>query len=293
MPCNQKNIGFWGVLASTLILCACNSLFKKDKEENAIARVGDVYLYKKDVAGLVTKDMSPQDSAALINSYIQNWATKQLFMDRSKINLPENQLAEYNRLVEEYRADLYTRAYIEALVQKEMDTTVTNAQFEKFYEEQKDNFKLDEKLVQLRFVVLNTQFLNKDEVEKRLKNFDSEDKQFLDSIGVQFKKAHFNDSIWVSTTRLISEIAPLDSENQDKHLKNSQFFELEDSLAVYLGKVNKVLMVNDIAPLSYIKPNIKQIILNRRRLSLKKKLETEILDQAVKNKDFQTYEPEE
>jgi hypothetical protein len=54
--------------------------------------------------------------------------------------------------------------------------------------------------------------------------------------------------------------------------------------------VNKVLNINDIAPVSYISSDIKQIIINRRRLSQIKKIETEIIDQAIKENDFEIYE---
>ena len=90
---------------------------------------------------------------------------------------------------------------------------------------------------------------------------------YLDSIGVQFKKLNFNDSIWIRASRVIEEISPLTLENQDRYLKKSQFFELEDSLGVYLAKITDVLQVNDIAPLSFIEPTIRQVLLNRRRLN--------------------------
>ena len=144
-------------------------------------------------------------------------------------------------------------------------------------------------MVLLLVVVLPNQFLDKEGVVERLKSFEDEDKRYLDSIAVQFKKIHFNDSIWVSAARVMGEISPLNYANQDKYLKKSQFFELKDSLGVYLGKVKAVLNVNDTAPLSYIEPDIKRIILNRRRLQRERQLKTEIIDEAIKSKEFEIY----
>ncbi len=45
-------------------------------------------------------------------------------------------------------------------------------------------------------------------------------------------------------------------------------------------------------PLSYIKPTIEQIILNKRKLELIKKLEKDITKDAIKNNDFEIYTPE-
>ena len=227
-----------------------------------------------------------------MTNYINNWASKQLLLDKSKINLPEEKLREFDRLVSDYRSDLYTRAYIEALVLQSQDTAVTKNQLQEFYDREKENFKLNEKLVQLRFVGMSEQFLDRDGVEQKIKNWDEADKRYLDSIAVQFKKIHFNDSIWVSASRVIEEIPPLTQANEESHLKKSQFFELQDSLEVYLGWVTNVLEVNETAPFDYVEPDIRQLILNRRRLNYVKKLETEIIDEAIKKNEFEVYDKE-
>lgn len=267
-------------------------MFNKVEEKEPLARVGDTFLYKEDITSLIRNDMSAEDSTVFVTNYINNWASKQLLLSKSKINLPEEKLAEYDRLVADYRADLYTRAYIEALVNQSQDTAVTKNQLEEFYEREKENFKLNEKLVQLRFVGMSNQFLDRDGVEAKIKNWDNQDKNYLDSIAVQFKKIHFNDSIWVSASRVIEEIPPLTQANEDEHLKKSQFFELQDSLEVYLGWVTNVLEVNETAPFDYVEPDIRQLILNRRRLNYVKRLETEIIDEAIKKNEFEVYDKE-
>ncbi len=113
---------------------------------------------------------------------------------------------------------------------------------------------------------------------------------YLDSVGVQFRKLNFNDSLWVPVSRVIREIPPLNYENEKAYLKKSQFFEMEDSLGVYLAKVGDILDVNDIAPLDYIEPTIRTVLLNRRKLEYIRKLEIEIIDEATKQKEFEVYE---
>ncbi|WP_420399051.1 peptidyl-prolyl cis-trans isomerase [Flagellimonas sp.] len=289
----QKHTLFSVLISGLLVLTSCDSLFRQKVEKEPLARVGEEFLYREDVAPLIRDDMSPQDSALFVTNYINNWASKQLLLSKSKINLPEEKLAEFDRLVSDYRSDLYTRAYVEALVFKEQDTAVSTAQLRQYYEREKENFKLGEKLVQLRFVGLPAQFLDKDDVVSRMKAWSEEDRIYLDSIAVQFKKIHFNDSIWVRTSRVMEEIPPLTPLNEEDYLKKSQFFELQDSLEVYLGQVTDVLEINDIAPFEYILPDIKQLILNRRRMQYVRKLETEIIDEAIKKKEFEVYEKDE
>ena len=272
------------------VFVGCEGLFRQQPEEEPLARVGDSYLFEEDIEALLTEDLSAADSAAFVNDQINTWAVQQLLLTRARINLPEEQLREYETLISDYRAELYTRAYKEALVAQVEDTLMQPEELTDFYEKEKDNFRLQEKIVQLRFIELPLQFLNQEEVTERLQRFEGEDLDFLDSVGVQFKKLHFNDSLWVPVSRVIEEIGPLSYENESSHLKKSHFFQLEDSTGVYLTKVVDILEPNDIAPLSYIEPSIRQVLLNRKKMEYLRSLETDLIDEAIRQKEFEVYE---
>ncbi len=277
-------------LPALLIFSGCESLWKKETQEEALARVGDQYLYRKEVSKLLDPDLSPQDSAAFVSNLINTWATRELLLSRAKINLPEEKIKEFESLISDYRAELYTRAYKEALVAQIADTLVGEDEMNAFYDSEKENFRLQEKILQLRFIELPLQFLNREEVTERLRRFEDDDLNFLDSVGVHFKKLHFNDSLWVPLSRVIEEIGPLTYENEGEYLKKSQFFEMEDSTGVYLTKVVDVLKTNEIAPLSYIEPTIRQVLLNRRKMKYLRSLETDLMDEAIRQKEFEIYD---
>lgn len=282
-----------GILLWVVLLCSfisCDSYFKRKPNRVALARVGEAYLYKEDIPSLKFGNMSKEDSASVVNNFINTWAYKQLLLSKAKINLPQDQLQVFEDLVSDYRTDLYIGAYKEALVLKSQDTTISDFQLSEFYQREKENFKLKEQIVQLRFIELPIQYLDKDLVANKLKSFKEADRIYLDSISIQFKKMNFNDSLWVGAVRVMEEIRPLTPDNQGKYLKKSQFFELQDSLGVYLAKINDILEINDIAPLSYIEPTIKQLLLNRRKLNNMKRLEIDIIDEAIKDKEFEVYE---
>ena len=271
-------------------LTGCKDLWRKEPERKPVARVGERFLYRDELQGLLAEGLSPEDSAAFVSNYINNWASKELLFSKAQLNLPPEKIAEYEALVAEYKADLYTRAYKEALVAQAADTLIRSSELNAFYEGEKENFKLQEKLVQLRFIELPKQFLNKEEVTRRLRRFNPEDLRFLDSVGVQFRKLNFNDSLWVPAARVIEEIPPLTPENEAQYLKKSQFFELEDDQGVYLAEVIDVLNVNDIAPLTYIEPTIRQVLLNRRKMTYLRSLETDLINEAIQRKEFEIYD---
>ena len=119
--------------------------------------------------------------------------------------------------------------------------------------------------------------------------FEAEDKYILDSLAIQFNNYSLNDSIWVRQTQVFSKIPVITNENKEKYLKKSQFSQIEDSIELYLVRIEDKVGRNDIAPLAYVRPTVRQIILNKRKLEFIRKLEKDITKDAIKQKQFETY----
>ena len=277
----------------TILVCFCSLLscnfFKESDDRIPVARVNDNYLYEDDIKGLVAEGTSPKDSILVVNGFITRWATQLLLVDGSERNLPEEQQQEFIKLVERYKKDLFTKAYLEALVNKTMDTLVTPEEAKKVYETNKETFKLNEELIKFRYINIPLNALNKDDIENRFKRYTKKDKKFLDSISVQFKSYSLKDSTWIKTSQVMHKIPVVNAENKKELLKKSNFIQLKDSLSLYLMQINDVLLQNDYAPLEYVRPTINQIIINKRKLELIKQLETDITKDAIKNNQFEIY----
>jgi hypothetical protein len=54
-------------------------------------------------------------------------------------------------------------------------------------------------------------------------------------------------------------------------------------------KIRNVIDKNEISPFDYVKPTIKELIINKRKLDLIKKFEKEITDDAIKNNKYEIY----
>jgi len=277
----------------TILVCFCSLLscnfFKESDDRIPVARVNDNYLYEDDIKGLVAEGTSSKDSILVVNGFITRWATQLLLVDGSERNLPEEQQQEFIKLVEQYKKDLFTKAYLEALVNKTMDTLVTPEEAKKVYETNKETFKLNEELIKFRYINIPLNALNKDDIENRFKRYTKKDKKFLDSISVQFKSYSLKDSTWIKTSQVMHKIPVVNAENKKELLKKSNFIQLKDSLSLYLMQINDVLLQNDYAPLEYVRPTINQIIINKRKLELIKQLETDITKDAIKNNQFEIY----
>ena len=271
-----------------LLIVSCD-FFKKPDDRQPIARVNNAYLYFDDLQGLVTEGTSAEDSTLVVQGFINRWATQQLFVDGAMINLSEAKQQEFNKLVVQYKNDLYTKAYIEALVTRNLDTTVTQQEALNYYETNKEVFKLNEELVKFRYVHLDENMLNFKDIQDKFKRFNKKDKKELDSISIQFRSYSLNDSIWIKLSQVVRKVSVITPENKNELLKKSNFIQLKDSLGVYLMQISDVLLRYETAPLEYVRPTIKQIVINQRKLELIRELEKDITKDAIKNKQFEIY----
>jgi hypothetical protein len=276
------------IILALLFLAAACDYFKQEDPRVPIARVNDSFLYEEDVADLVSDATSKEDSALRVNSFVTRWATQQLLIDQAKINLSDKELDAYNKLVKQYQTDLYTEAYKSNIVSRQLDSTITEEEMVHYYEDNKENFRLNEQLLKVRYIKVSENFANLNEVKEMFRRFDKKDKAELNNRSIKFISYNLNDSIWVKKESLYKNV-PVIKGSENQVLKKSNFTQLQDSLGVYLVKIEDVLNRNETAPMSYVAPTIQQIILNRRKLELIKKLEKDITKDAIKDKKFETF----
>lgn len=284
----MRNAIYIGIL---LLIVSCEyipTIKEKVSEELPIARVNDIFLYEKDIQDLFKADVSQQDSILILKNYIDSWAKQQLLLHQAEINLKSESL-EFEKLVEDYRSTLYINAYKEALVSNKLDTVVTYAHVKQFYLSNHENFKLNEELVQLKYIHLSNDRSDEKKLIKLFKSSKIEDVEELESMKLEFISHNFNDTIWVKYNEIFKKINVLKDTPKMDVLKKSKFIQKEDSLGLYLITIKDVLLRNDTAPISYITPTIKQIILQKRKLELLRKIEVDLLNDAIKNENFEKY----
>ncbi|MDA9025726.1 peptidyl-prolyl cis-trans isomerase [Flavobacteriaceae bacterium] len=274
-------------IISLIVLYSCDYI-NQDNLDTPIARVNDSYLYQKDIKNLIFENTSKDDSTLIVTNFINRWATKQLLIDQSIINLTQEKQDAYNDLVNQYKTDLYIEAYKSSIVAKRLDSIITIEELEKFYNQNKENFKLNDDLLKIRYIHIDENFSNTKELVEKFKRFDSIDKNELTNLSIKFKAFNLNDSIWIKNDLLIG-VLPVLKQNNNQLLKKTNFTQLQDSLGVYLVQIEAVLKTNDIAPLSYVKPTIEQIVINKRKQEILKKIEKEITIDAIKNKNFELF----
>jgi hypothetical protein len=265
------------------------SYFSPDAAPEAIARVNEAYLYKEDLGDIVPKGASKEDSILLVNSFINKWATQKLLIDAAEVNLNDEKKAEFDQLISQYKNDLYTKAYIEEIVKRSVDTAVSNEEIEAYYKDNKNNFKTNGVLVRLRYIHLDKANPRFATIRSKFFDYRKSDRKFWETNALQFKSFAFNDTVWVGMSQVYSRLPFINPENRDKLMSAGRSIQQEVGPDVYLVKITNVLDRNQTSPFEYIKPTLREIIVNRRKLELIKKFEKEITDDAIKNEKYEIY----
>src|SRR5690606_33755223 len=182
------------------------SYFSPEAKPEAIARVGESYLFKDEVSNLVPAGTSKPDSMAIVRSYIDRWAAQKLLISAAEVNLNDDQKAEFDMLVQQYKIDLYTKGYIEEIVKRSVDTIVTDAELQDYYNQNKNNFKTNGALVRLRYINLQNDNPRFAAIKEKFFNFRKSDQKFWDTYALQFKSFAFNDSVWVEMEQVYSRL---------------------------------------------------------------------------------------
>ena len=97
------------------------------------------------------------------------------------------------------------------------------------------------------------------------------------------------DSIWLNKYATLEKVSFLNNNNSIKYLKREKYYEVKDSLDLYLFEVIEKLEKNQVAPFAYIENTIKNIVFNKKKIRFLKDFDDDILKDAIKTKKFETY----
>jgi hypothetical protein len=120
---------------------------------------------------------------------------------------------------------------------------------------------------------------------------DENDKTELKSYCLSFSMAyHISDSTWMIFDELVRNSPLVEIPNKVqflKSLKPNPYYETEDENYLYFLKVDEYRISDNVSPLEFVKDEIINIILNKRKVELAKKLEDEVYNHALESKEFE------
>ena len=272
-------------LSVFLFFSGCS--FVSDDNSKNIARYEESFFTKEEFSSLI-EGVEIIDSLSMKNSIINNWAIEKILIERAELNLNETKLQKIQSLVDDYRSNMLSEAYLEALVNSSINLEVDSLEIISLYENNKSLFNLNEDIFKLVFVELPLDFSDTYEIRSKIKRFKRDDQIFLDSISYRFKSFSLNTDDWISQKILFKKF-PFLTNYSYRSLKNYNFFQFKDSLSLYLIKIKESVKKGDISPIDYVLPTLEYMSLNKRKKELMLSIKTDILKDALEKNKLEIY----
>jgi hypothetical protein len=225
------------------------------------------------------------DSLQIVSRMIERWAKEELFYQEAKKKLlPEDQDVEAE--VEKYRKELINYRYEVKLIENNLDTAVTKTEIEEYYNNNQDNFILKDNIVKVNYFKIPVQSKMLDKIKKCIWSFNPKDKEQLPQLCAQYADNYFiNDSTWLLLEDVKKEIPQL-KDLTEYNFYAGRYFEYTDNLNYYYLKIKEVKVKNGLSPINFESNNIKNILLNQRKLELINQYKQQIFDKAKTDKMF-------
>ncbi|MTI39813.1 peptidyl-prolyl cis-trans isomerase [Fulvivirga lutimaris] len=278
-----------------LVASSCDLIKMKEDptqetvKANPVARVGENYLYPEDLEGIATSGMSIEDSTERTMRFVNNWIRKQLLIGEAATRIEFDE-AEIERKILDYRYSLMGYEYQSYYINQNLNMEVDDAEIESYYNENIDNFILKQNIIRGRFIKLPTGAPKMDRVKTLLNSTREENIEELNSYALSFAATYqLNDSVWMVFDEVIKNSPLAEIPNKVQFLQSNRYIETADVQFRYFLKILEYRISDNTSPLEFVKEDIKNIIINKRKVQLAQQLEEDVYERATKNKEFEIY----
>jgi hypothetical protein len=259
------------------------------KSEKPIARAYGYYLYRSDLQGLIPAGTTPEDSTRIVKSYVELWMKKKAVVNKAEFNLTAAQ-KDIDNLLEEYRTSLLTYQYEKQIVEQRLDTVLSDQDIQTYYFEHKQNFLLQDPIIKgVYFRVLRNSTRIQEFKNLAHSSGDLAYKRLVD-LGAQVADytEGFEES-WLPFPLLMQKM-PGTVADPKQFLQRYKYLESEDDRYFHFARIIDYKLPGEPAPPEYVNREIRDILLNKRKMELLKQLEESIYNEAVIQNEVEVYE---
>lgn len=254
-----------------------------------VAKAFDKYLYLKDLEGVVPANVHGNDSIAMVKSFIDQWQREQVMQHQAEENVNIDDAVIQNQL-ETYRKSLVRFQYEQELISQKLDTVVSNKEIEKYYKENEQNFQLKKPILKVSYIKLPEDAPKISMVKKLFSSKDLRDIDLLEKYCFRYSPTFsLLDTTWHYTDEL-EKIFPISKLGENNFNNLNRIFEVSETGNLYLVIIKESKFRDSLSPLVFEKDNIKNLIINQRKLALINQMEKEVFEDAQKNNELEIYD---
>ena len=246
-----------------------------------LAQVFNKQLFDTDLEGILPEGYKKEDSIMIYNAFIENWLRDAVLMHEAEQKISQN--LDIDKLVKDYRSTLILHNYEEVIVETLLDSTISDADLNQFYEANKDNYQLKEPLARLWFMKVP---INANEIAQLDLWWQSEDiddrLNLIEYCDTYAEIYHLDKEKWYEIAKIKRQIptklTPLGTFTQ----KGANITASDERYKYYL-RVFEIIQKNEAPPKDYIEEKARQVILQKRKSKLLKEHKENLYAKEINN----------
>ncbi|MEM9416924.1 MAG: peptidyl-prolyl cis-trans isomerase [Bacteroidota bacterium] len=259
-------------------------------DSQPVARVYNQYLYKNDLEHLIKETNSAEDTAKIVEKYIQRWISKQLLLAEAEAHSEYNK-ADIERRVLDYRNTLLVHDFIERLVSTQLNKEVSKEEIASYYQAHQEDFVLRSNIFRGRFIILPKNAPRRAQLRSLIMGRNNKQLEALKSYCLQFAHNYaLDETVWLPWDELVQGTSLKNARNKARLLGKGKLLVTSGADQRYYFKIDEYKRVGDVAPLEFVSDQIVDLIIYKRKIDLAKKSKQDILQQAKKNNNYVIYE---
>lgn len=270
-----------------VIMAACADL-KSSNNRTVVATAGDKSLYLDQLPALPGNALPEEDSISIVKNYIDRWIKQELLLKKAEANLSPEYQTEIDLKLEETRANLMIYQYEQQMMLQKMDTIVSMDEITEYYDNHSETLNLGSDIVKALFIKVPAEAPNNSRLGQWLKNSSQADMQELEAYCYQFavKYDDFGEG-WVDLNFLMRELP--ENVSRISLLRNNSVVDSSDDHFRYIIQVRDHRLRGTRTPLEYAREDIRNIIINNRKIEFLQELEKGVYNEALRENRFKIF----
>jgi len=261
---------------------------KQEAPKKVIARVGEATLTASSLSELTPLNSSPADSIVFAEKFVTDWIKKQLMIQRAEEVIDFNEAQIQNKVLD-YQYALMVHELEKRYIEANLDETVSEEETKGYYSLKSENFVLQENLAKCLYFKIPENAPQVWRLRRSLKSYPQDTAQLWKYTSEHAIKAFTEDSVWVKFDEVLLETPLKEVSDKTKFLKSNNFIEVSDEDFIYFLRIFEYKLIGEVAPLEFIKERVEDVIINKRKITLKKELEKNIYNEAEQTNAFEIF----
>lgn len=273
--------------SALLLAVSCNWINLRS-DDTLLAKAYGSRLYLEDIRGIIPPGGEAADSITFVKRYVDRWLMAQVVLYHALQSVDFDDLSLEQR-VTDYRNSLITHGYESMIIKEEMDTLVTEAQINDYYEQNQRMFRLMEPVIHATYIKIPVSSREANRIRRLYRSSEPETLAELEEIALQHAATYYIGSdTWLLFTDILRDM-PLQVNNIPVFLNNNRFAETTDDYFRYFLYIHDYKLKGDISPMAFEQERIKSMVLNQRKKEFIEYWRRNLFNQAIESNRIETF----